>query len=352
MDHKELRRKINEARKSEVVLGLSEPSTKRKVRGGLSSGSLMLNMALSGNPLVGYVWGRLIEIYGPETSGKTTLALQAVFEAQRLEAVSKKPVPCLIVDAEHALDPSYAKSIGIDLGNLSISQPDCGEEGLEVVESGIKAGYKVLVVDSVAALTPRAEIEGEMGDSHMGLQARLMSQACRKLVGLCAKSEAVILFINQVRDKIGLVFGNPETTTGGRALRFYASYRLEVRAPRKGARKGKQRLGFETEAEEDVELGIQTEITVKKNKVYPPYRKASVFIEYGKGIDRQQDVVDFLLYTGQFQKIKGSKGAVFRCLRKKRAYSPGNLLDVLKSGDETVLGDVSDAVRRIVVGGL
>jgi recombination protein RecA len=310
-DHDKLREIVNKALNRKALDGLVAPPSNRNIDG-LSSGSLWLNFALSGSPLVGFAWGRMVEIFGPEQSGKTTLALHMVREAQRLELATGKEYPCLFVDAEHALDLLYARSIGIDLHNTTISQPGCGEDGLNEVEAAVKAGFKLIIVDSVAALTPRAELEGEMGEAHIGLQARLMSQALRKLTGLVSKSGAIIVFLNQLRMKIGVMFGNPETTTGGNALKFYASYRLDVRAPRSGKKSGKTLMGY-GDTQESVELGITANIKVVKNKLYPPHRQASVAIEYGKGIDSINDIVTFLTFAGAF----GDKGLVLPSMPKK-----------------------------------
>ena len=275
----------------------------------LSSGSLLLNEALSGNPFKGYVYGRIVEIFGPEQSGKTTLALHAVSEAQ------KKKLNVVYVDAEHALDPKYAKSIGVDLSSLLISQPDCGEQAIEVVRSSLKHGVKLIIVDSVAALTPRAEIEGATGDAFMGKQARLMGQAMRQLVSFTAKSAAILIFINQIRMKIGVVFGNPETTTGGKALKFYASYRLEIRSPRGGAEK---RSSVETD--EKVEVGIVSKVKVVKNKLFPPFRRASIFVKYGVGVDKRIDLFMYLL------KYSNKKG---RAIVQNKSYTKSQFLSKL-----------------------
>ncbi|MCA0450409.1 MAG: recombinase RecA, partial [Proteobacteria bacterium] len=247
----------------------------------VSTGSLSLDIALG---IGGLPKGRIVEIYGPESSGKTTLALHAIAEAQKAGGT------CAFVDAEHALDPAYARKLGCDVDNLLISQPDAGEQALEIADTLVRSGaLDVLVVDSVAALVPRAELEGEMGDSHMGLQARLMSQALRKLTGSIARSNCTVIFINQLRMKIGVMFGNPETTTGGNALKFYASVRMDIR-----------RIGAIKDGEDTT--GARTRIKIVKNKVSPPFKEVEFDIMYGEGISKTGDLIDIAANEGIVEK--------------------------------------------------
>ncbi len=247
----------------------------------VSTGSLGLDIALG---IGGLPRGRIIEVYGPESSGKTTLALHVIAEAQ------KKGGTCAFVDAEHALDPTYAKKLGVNLDDLLISQPDAGEQALEIADTLVRSGaVDVLVVDSVAALVPRAELEGEMGDSHVGLHARLMSQALRKLTGSVSKSKTIVIFINQIRMKIGVMFGNPETTTGGNALKFYASVRMEIR--RVGAIKDRDEV-----------VGNQTRVKVVKNKLAPPFKVVDFDIMYGEGVSKVGELLDLGVKAGVVEK--------------------------------------------------
>lgn len=254
----------------------------------IPSGSLGLDLALG---IGGLPRGRILEIYGPESSGKTTLALHAIAEAQRRGGV------CAFIDAEHALDPIYARKLGVDVDNLLLSQPDGGEQALEICDTLVRSGaVDVVVVDSVAALVPRAELEGEMGDTHVGLHARLMSQALRKLTGSVSKSRTMLIFLNQIRLKIGVMFGNPETTTGGNALKFYASIRMEIR-----------RIGQIKDREEVV--GNQTRVKVVKNKLAPPFRQVEFDIMYGEGISKVGELVDLGVKANVVEK----SGAWFSC---------------------------------------
>ena len=286
----------------------------------IPTGALALDLALG---VGGLPRGRVVELYGPESSGKSTLAMHVVAEAQRNGGI------CAYVDAEHAMDPIYAKAIGVDTDNLLISQPDTGEQALEIVDMLVRSGaLDVIVIDSVAALTPRAEIEGEMGDSHMGLQARLMSQAMRKLTANLHKSNTVAVFINQLREKIGVMFGSPETTPGGRALKFYSSVRLDIRR-------------IETIKDGVEVVGSRTRVKVVKNKVSPPFRQAEFDIMYGKGISREGAVLDMAVEMG----IAKKSGAWFTYDGEQLGQGRENAKQFL-SANTDVMVQMADRVRR------
>jgi len=285
----------------------------------IPSGSLALDAALG---VGGYPRGRVIEIYGPESSGKTTLALHAIAEAQKLGGQAA------FVDAEHALDPTYAGHLGVDIENLLVSQPDSGEQALEVVDMLTRSGaIDIIVIDSVAALTPKAELEGDMGDSHMGLHARLMSQALRKLTGSISRSKTTIVFINQIRMKIGVMFGNPETTTGGNALKFYASVRLDIR-----------RIGAIKKGDEV--LGNDTRVKVVKNKMAPPFKQANFSIMYGEGVSHAGEVLDMGVKYGFVNK----SGAWYAKDNEKIGQGRDNAIKFLKDNPD-MLAEVEAKVR-------
>ncbi len=280
--------------------------------GYISSGSLLLDEALG---IGGYPRGRVIEIYGPESSGKTTLALHAIAESQKAGGIAA------FIDAEHAMDPSYAKKLGVNIDELWISQPDSGEQALEIAESLVRSGaVDIIVVDSVAALTPQAEIDGDMGDSHMGLQARLMSQALRKLTGLLSKSNTTIIFINQIRMKIGVMFGNPETTTGGNALKFYASVRIEVR-----------KIESLSKGADDI-IGNRVRIKIVKNKVSPPFKKVELDLMFGEGISYIASVLDAALKYEMLDK----SGSWYSYNGEKIGQGRDKTLDFLKDNPDIV----------------
>jgi recombination protein RecA len=286
----------------------------------ISTGAISIDYALG---VGGVPRGRVVEIFGPESSGKTTLALQVIAEAQKTGGMAA------FVDAEHALDAAYAQKLGVDLDNLLVSQPDNGEQALEIVEVLIRSGgVDVVVVDSVAALVPRAEIEGEMGDAQMGLQARLMSQALRKLTGVVSKSKTCLVFINQLREKIGVMFGNPETTTGGRALKFYASVRIDIRR-------------IASIKDGDVVVGGRTRVKVVKNKVAPPFREAEFDVMYGEGISRTGDLLDLAVE----KRIVEKSGAWFAYSGERLGQGRENAKQFLKDNPD-VYRTIEERVRR------
>jgi recombination protein RecA len=288
----------------------------------ISTGSISCDAALG---VGGVPRGRVIEIFGPESSGKTTLALQVIAEAQKSGGMAA------FVDAEHALDPAYAKKLGVDTDNLLVSQPDYGEQALEITEALVRSGaLDVLVVDSVAALVPKAELDGEMGDSHMGLQARLMSQALRKLTGTVSKSRTSLIFINQIREKIGVMFGNPETTTGGRALKFYSSVRLDIR-----------RIAAIKDG--DAVIGSRTRIKVVKNKVAAPFREAEFDVMYGEGISREGDVLDL----GVLHEIVEKSGAWFSYKGERIGQGRENTKQFLKDNKDVMAKLEADVRKKL-----
>ncbi|MDD5212831.1 MAG: recombinase RecA [Candidatus Gracilibacteria bacterium] len=288
-----------------------------------SSGSIGLDIALGG----GYAKGRIVEIYGPESSGKTTLTLHAIAEVQKIGGTAA------FIDAEHALDPEYARKIGVDTDSLIISQPDYGEQALEIVDALIRSGaVDLIVVDSVAALTPKAEIEGEMGDSHMGLQARLMSQALRKITGPISKSNSTVIFINQIRSKIGVMFGSPETTTGGNALKFYASQRLDIR------RKDK----IETGTGDDKEAtGNKTKVKVVKNKIAPPFKETEFDVMYNEGISKVGEIID----TGVDLSVIKKSGAFYSYAETKLGQGRENAKQFLRE-NPVLAKEIEEVIRN------
>ena len=285
------------------------------------TGSLSLDIALG---IGGMPRGRIIEVYGPESSGKTTVALHVVAEIQKRGGIAG------FIDAEHALDPLYAKNIGVDIDNLYISQPDSGEQALEITETMVRSGaIDVLIVDSVAALVPKAEIDGEMGDSHVGLHARLMSQALRKLTAVISKTNCVVIFINQLREKVGVMFGNPETTTGGRALKFYASVRMEVRR-------------IETIKTGGEGVGNRTRVKIVKTKVAPPFKEAEFDIMFGEGISKEGDVLDLAAKCD----VVNKSGAWYAYLGEKIGQGRENAKAYLKENPD-VMKEIEEQVRKI-----
>lgn len=302
-----------------AVMRLGDPSSAMNIET-IPTGALSLDIALG---LGGIPKGRVVEVYGPESSGKTTVALHMIAEVQKRGGIAG------FVDAEHALDPVYAKAIGVDIDNLYISQPDFGEQALEITETFVRSGaIDIVVVDSVAALVPKAEIDGEMGDSHVGLQARLMSQALRKLTAVINKTNTVVVFINQLREKVGVMFGNPETTTGGRALKFYSSVRLDVRR-------------IETLKQGGEMIGNRARVKVVKNKVAPPFKEAEFDIMFGKGISREGDILDLAASIDVINK----SGAWYAYKGEKIGQGRENAKNTLSNNPE-MMKEVENAVRE------
>ena len=305
-----------------ALMKLGDSSTDRSIQV-ISSGSILVDVAFG---VVVYPRGRVVEIYGPESSGKTTLALHAIAETQKAGGIAA------FIDAEHALDPTYAKKLGVNTDELWISQPDNGEQALEIVESLVRSGaVDMIVVDSVAALTPQAEIDGEMGDSHMGLQARLMSQALRKLTGILAKSNTTIIFINQIRMKIGIMFGNPETTTGGNALKFYSSIRVEVR-----------RIEAISRSADDI-IGNRVRIKIVKNKVAPPFKKVELDMYFGEGLSYHGSILDAALKYELLEK----SGSWYSYNNEKIGQGRENAINFLRTNVD-ITQDLDTKLRAIM----
>ena len=303
-----------------AVMKLGDPAAQMNVET-IPTGSLSLDLALG---LGGIPKGRIVEIYGPESSGKTTVTLHMIAEVQKRGGIAG------FIDAEHALDPVYAKNIGVDIDNLYISQPDCGEQALEITETMVRSGaIDIVVVDSVAALVPKAEIDGDMGDSHVGLQARLMSQALRKLTAVISKSNCTVIFINQLREKVGVMFGNPETTTGGRALKFYSSVRLDVRR-------------IESLKQSGEVVGNRTRVKVVKNKIAPPFKEAEFDIMFGEGISKVGDILDLAAENG----IVNKSGAWYAYEGNKIGQGRENAKNYLKE-NPLICEEVEKKVRTL-----
>ena len=303
-----------------AVMKLGDPAAQMNVET-IPTGSLSLDLALG---LGGIPKGRIIEIYGPESSGKTTVTLHMIAEVQKRGGIAG------FIDAEHALDPVYAKNIGVDIDNLYISQPDCGEQALEITETMVRSGaIDIVVVDSVAALVPKAEIDGDMGDSHVGLQARLMSQALRKLTAVISKSNCTVIFINQLREKVGVMFGNPETTTGGRALKFYSSVRLDVRR-------------IESLKQSGEVVGNRTRVKVVKNKIAPPFKEAEFDIMFGEGISKVGDILDLAAENG----IVNKSGAWYAYEGNKIGQGRENAKNYLKE-NPAICEEIETKVREL-----
>lgn len=307
------------------IMKLGEAAAKMQVEV-IPTGSLPIDIALG---VGGVPRGRVVEIFGPESSGKTTVALHIIAQAQKMDGIAA------FIDAEHALDPAYAKKLGVDIDNLLISQPDNGEEALEIAEALVRSSaVDVIVIDSVAALVPKNEIDGDMGDSHVGLHARLMSQALRKLTGVISKSRTTVIFINQLREKVGVMFGNPETTTGGRALKFYASVRIDVRKA-------------ETLKQGNDVVGSRTKVKIVKNKIAPPFRQAEFDIMYGEGISRVGSLIDL----GVSLDIIAKSGAWFSYKTNRLGQGKENVKIILKENPE-IADEIEQAIKDKITGGV